>query len=103
MFLVDFKTMHEIMDSESPADLFIGGGVQQDRETLELCRGSYQWVRVPTSWVEDHPSDVKPDFTDFEITDFGQTVRLGEYEISADAILYAFDEGYRKRKDDVKI
>jgi len=38
-----------------------------------------------------------PDFAKFAVTDYGQTVRLGDYEASADAILYEFDEDYRIR------
>lgn len=105
MFLVDFETMHEIMNSENPADLFIGGGVHMDGKTMRFCRGSYQWLTVPVTWLglAWRSPDVWPDFDDFEITDYGQTVRLGEYEFAVDAILYSFDEDYRKRKDDVKI
>lgn len=105
MFLVDFQTMHEITNSDSPGDLFIGGGVHIDKKAMHFCRGSYQWLEVPITWLglSWRSPDVWPDFDDFEITDHGQTVRLGEYEFSTDAILYSFDEDYRKRKDAVKI
>ncbi len=106
MFLVDFETMHEIMKADNRADLFIGGGVHRDQETMHFCRGSYQWLKVPITWLGlawRKPQDEWPDFDDFEITDYGQTVRLGEYEFAVDAILYSFDEDYRKRKDAVKI
>ncbi len=39
----------------------------------------------------------KPDFTDFEVIDTGQTLRFGEYEAATDAILYEFDRASRQR------
>jgi DNA-binding Xre family transcriptional regulator len=38
-----------------------------------------------------------PDPADAEITDWGHTLRMGEYEAAADAILYEFDADFRKR------
>ncbi|HZU83487.1 MAG TPA: helix-turn-helix transcriptional regulator, partial [Polyangiaceae bacterium] len=39
----------------------------------------------------------RPDADDFEITDFGHTIRLGKFEAAADAILYEFDAEARRR------
>ena len=40
---------------------------------------------------------VKPDFDQFLIDDYGQTVKFGDYEASTESILYEFDADYRKR------
>ena len=38
-----------------------------------------------------------PDFTRLRLADHGRTVALGDYESSADAILYDLDPHYRRR------
>jgi hypothetical protein len=40
---------------------------------------------------------LNPDFSKVGVTDFGRTVALGDYEASADAILYETDSEYRKK------
>ena len=52
---------------------------------------------VPLSWFRQRPDGPQPDLSDVAVTDFGQTVRLGEYEAATDAILYGFDDDYRRR------
>ena len=37
-----------------------------------------------------------PDFTRLRLTDYGRTIALGDYEASADAILYELDPDYRR-------
>src|SRR5207249_10575707 len=54
-------------------------------------------LAVPFDWFKRRPGGPKPDFKNFAITDSGQTVRLGEYEAGADAILYEFDTEARRR------
>jgi hypothetical protein len=50
-------------------------------------------------WFKLRPKTPRPDFTAFAVTDFGQTIQLGEYEAAADAILYEFDEEARRMKE----
>ena len=45
---------------------------------------------------EETGNGVRPDFDALSFTDFGHTVTLGEYEASADAILYEIDADYRR-------
>lgn len=85
----------EVLKSEHPDHLFIGGYVDQDDQQVVLYRGNLEPLFVPFSWFTDYESPVTPDFRDFEITDYGQTVRLGDYEASNNAVLYEFDSAFR--------
>ncbi len=60
-------------------------------------RGDRQTVVVPFSLFEETADGVKPDFGALSFTDYGHTVALGEYEASADAILYEIDTEYRRK------
>jgi hypothetical protein len=81
---------------EEARDLFIGGSVDPVSETLTLTRGNLDTVVVPMS--KFRPSGkATPDPSDFAVEDYGHTVRLGEYEAAADAILYEVDPDFRKR------
>jgi hypothetical protein len=62
-----------------------------------LYRGSLEKLAVPFAWFRSSPGSAKPNFEDLEVTDGGQTVRLGQYEAAADAILYEFDSEARAR------
>ena len=85
------------LDAEHAADLFIGGSVDSASQTITLWRGNLEPLTVPFAAFETSGDGTKPDFDRFSVTDYGQTVRLGNYEASADAILYEFDPEYRRR------
>jgi len=76
---------------------FIGGVADAESETLALVRGNLQTIVVPFSFFEESGDGVKPDFDKLSFTDYGHTVALGEYEASADAILYETDNEYRRK------
>jgi len=87
----------EVLRAENRADLFVGGIVNQGTETITFWRGDLQSLTVPFSAFEESGDGTVPDFTSFAVVDFGQTVRLGEYEAAVDAILYEFDRAYRRK------
>jgi hypothetical protein len=60
-------------------DLFIAGTVDDKERAVVLYRGTI-------------------DPTRFGLCDYGQTVRLGAFEASAEAILYEFDPAFRRRR-----
>ncbi|MBI3200838.1 MAG: helix-turn-helix transcriptional regulator [Myxococcales bacterium] len=87
----------DVMLSDYPGDRFIGVAADREAGALVLLRGDLQPLVVPLTWfrrVEGFPA---PDPTDAEIIDWGHTLRMGEYEAAADAILYDFDAAFRKR------
>jgi len=51
---------------------------------------------VPLAWFS-RPGRARPNVEDFEITDFGQTIRFGEFEAATGAVLYEFDPQARRR------
>jgi hypothetical protein len=71
--------------------------VDREAEVLVLLRGSLKPLVIPLSWFRRRSTAPEPNADDCEITDWGHTVRLGEYEAAADAILYEFDAEYRRR------
>lgn len=77
-------------------DVFIGGAIDMEFRLLTLVRGNREFITVPLSVF--HPlGNNTPDFTRFELDDFGHSVRFGEYEAAADFILYGADAEFRKR------
>ncbi len=86
----------DVMRDERRDDLFIGGVVDREDAALVLYRGNLDRLVVPLEWFEARPK-ARPSFSAFAIIDGGQTVKLGAYEVAADAILYAFDSDARRR------
>lgn len=94
--LLDKKELVEIFATAHPEDYLIGGIVNREDDVLLLFRGNLERLLVPLEWFrrERHPT---PAFDDFEIVDSGQTLRFGDYEAAADAVLYEFDAAARRR------
>lgn len=82
----------QVLRSENRRDFIIGGKVLPDCSLL-LYRGDLDPITVPLTWFTPRPSGPAPDPTRFSVADYGQTVCLGEYQASVDAILVEFEEG----------
>jgi len=87
----------EALEAENRADLFIGGSVDHRSQTITLWRGHLEPLTVPFTAFEKSGDGTEPDFKRFSVTDCGQTIRLGNYEAAADAVLYEYDADYRRR------
>jgi len=92
----------EVLTAPNRDELFIGCAYDHAGKVVILYRGSVEPLIVPVSWFrEGHSggsrSPGRADLENLAVTDYGQTVRLGNYEIAADAILYEFDEEYRRK------
>jgi len=85
-----------VITGKDAANRFIGGAADAQSQTLALVRGDRQTVVVPFSMFEETGNGVKLDFDALSFTDYGHTVQLGEYEASADAVLYEIDADYRR-------
>lgn len=94
---LDRAELVEAIGADNRADLFIGGTVNVADEVVILYRGNLARLVVPFSWFIRPRIAERPDFSAFSVVDHGQTVRFGGFEASTDAILYAFDAGYRRR------
>jgi hypothetical protein len=81
---------------EKARDVFVGGIVDSGTGTLALVRGDLEQLAVPLSMFR--PSGTtSPNFQRFELGDYGHTLRFGEYEATADVVLWETDPEYRKR------
>jgi Helix-turn-helix domain len=87
----------EVLADERSGELFIGGYADPQSETLTLVRGDLRRLSVPVSIFLPSGTGDKPDPFRLGFTDGGNTVRLGDYEAAADAILYEADADYRSR------
>jgi len=83
--------------SKEAANLFIAGVADPQSQTLALTRGNMKTITVPWSMFEPSGTGVQPDFGRLSLTDYGHTVRLGDYEAAADAILYEADLEFRRK------
>ncbi len=90
--------MFEVLDSSNRANLFIAGAVAPSAKSLVLIRGNLDSLIVPFSLFAQRPNGPRPDFSDFEVIDSGQTIRLGRYEAASDALLYELDTEFRRHE-----
>lgn len=86
-----------VISGNDAASRFIGGAVDAETETIALVRGNRETMVLPFSFFEPAGDGVKPDFSKLSFTDYGHTVELGEYEASADGVLYETDPSYRSK------
>ena len=86
-----------VVSEQDAADRFIGGAYDQVGQTLALVRGDLSTLVVPSRHFTPSGDGTTPDFSMLALTDYGLTVALGDYEASADGILYEFDPVYRRK------
>jgi hypothetical protein len=84
------------LTGDDAANRFIGGAADFESETVVLVRGDRDVLVLPFSAFEASGNGARPDFGKLAFTDFGHTVVLGDYEASADAVLYENDAAYRR-------
>jgi DNA-binding XRE family transcriptional regulator len=85
----------EALADDRRGDLFIGGYADPHNQTLTLVRGDLRRLSVPVSIFRPSGTGEKADAFRLAFMDGGNTVRLGDYEAAADAILYEADPDYR--------
>jgi hypothetical protein len=100
--MLPLDQLAEVLSSKNRIDLFIGGIVDQQGGTITLARGDLTMLTVPLS-VFATEGPCKPDFSHFEVDDYGYTLRFGEYEASAHSVLYKIDPAYRRRANQQRI
>jgi hypothetical protein len=92
----EFEELAEILRTAHPEDYCIGAEWDAANRTLALWRGDLTVLVVPDSEFSARRG-VAPDPSRLSIEDSGQTLRMGEYEASVDAILFDRDPLYRRR------
>ena len=96
MRLLPAEELRDVLAAPEREDLIIGGFVSPCDDLVVLYRGTLEPLAVPFAWFQRRPG-AQPRFEELGVTDFGQTVTFGDWEVSADNILYAHDAAYRKR------
>lgn len=86
-----------VLAEKHPEEYFVGAGYNEDDDAIVVYRGNLRTVTVSVDQFEANPR-AEPDPADLEIVDWGQTLRLGDYQVSADAILYDRDPEFRRRQ-----
>lgn len=95
--LLPMEELAEVLSSPHRAELFIGAAAAPADAAVILYRGNLEPLVVPLGWFRKRSAGPSPNISDLTVTDFGQTIRLGDYEAATDAILYEFDVEYRRR------
>ncbi|SRR5579872_1318311 len=78
-------------------DRIIGGTVDKPSETITVWRGDLKPLVIPFNTFKATANGVRPNFDVFSVTDYGSTLKLGEYEAATDAVLYEHDPEFRRR------
>ena len=94
--LPDFGELTMVLSAPNRRDLFIGAVFDAQSSAVLLYRGTLEPLVVPSRWFANRASGAVVDPSDLRVIDHGQTVRLGRFEASSDAILYEFDIAYRR-------
>jgi hypothetical protein len=89
------EQLADVLARDDRKDLFIGGILDETSKTVTLVRGDLRPLVAPLS-IFRPAGPCSPDFRHFELDDFGYTVRFGQYEASAHAVLFEMDPTYRR-------
>ena len=87
----------EVLMAPRRDDLFLGGFIDDASHTVTLWRGNLDSITLPFSAFPPSGDGTAPDFSQFAVTDCGQTIQFGDYEASTDSILYENDSDYRRK------
>lgn len=87
VFFSSVEIQNLIVNSPDCHKLAVSAWHSSGDETVTLHLGNWDLVILPCSLFETSGDGITPDFNDVEITDWGQTLRLGEYEASVEALI----------------
>jgi hypothetical protein len=91
------EELDEVLRVSNREDRFIGGVADEHSKTLTLWRGNLSPVVVPFEAFPPTGNGIRPEFDKFSVIDYGRTLRFGEYESAADAVLFEFAPDFRRR------
>ncbi len=87
----------ETLATDHREDYMLSGVYAAEDEMVLLYRGDLRPITISLQWFQNNPV-ARPDPEDLEIVDYGQGLRLGEFEVGTRTILYEFDANYRRRQ-----
>lgn len=91
------EELDEVLKSPDREDRFIGGVVDEDSMTVILWRGNFDPIAVPFKAFPATANGIRPNFDKFSVIDYGQSLRFGNYESDAEAVLYEYASDFRRR------
>ena len=93
------RELREALEADNRADLLVAASYAPDAGVVTLYRGTLAPLVVPADWFRSvgEATGTAPDLSALAPADHGQTLRLGDAEVSADAVLYEFDADYRRQ------
>ena len=94
--LLPFEEFAEVLASPNRQNLLIGGTADSQSETLTFWRGDGSSFIVSFKAFRPSAAGLAPNFKALAISDYGQTIKLGDYEASAEAVLFENDPEYRR-------
>jgi DNA-binding Xre family transcriptional regulator len=97
------EELKAVLKSPDRRDRFVGGMVDKEAEIVTLWRGDLTSLVVPFSAFTPTANDIRPDWDQFTVTDYGHTLRFGHYEAAADAVLYEYAPEFRRRLKKARI
>lgn len=77
----------EVLKEDNPDNYIVGVRVPQRKNGVTIWLGTGRKVLVPFSFFTTNGIGTTPDFDDIEPTDWGQALRLGDYEVAVTTIL----------------
>ena len=95
--------LEEALRSDERDELAIGVTIDAATDAVVVHRGSLDRLVVPSEWFRGLARDREGVAGRFDLeaarpTDYGQTLRFGEFEVAVAAVLYAFDADVRRRQ-----
>jgi hypothetical protein len=103
MSMLPLDQLPEVLIAPNSQDLFIAVTADPDKKAVLLYRGNMEPLVIPLDWFVNGTKSPTANQRKFALDDYGQTVRFGEFEAAADAILYEFDRDFRRRARQVEI
>ena len=93
---VPVEEVVEILGDEHPEDFCIAAQWMEDARSVALWRGDFSMLVVPIAWFRREGAP-EPDPLRLSVEDYGQGIRMGEFEAAFDAVLYEKDAAARRR------
>jgi hypothetical protein len=90
------QELEEVLGAPDRSERFVGGVVDPESGTITLWRGDLRQLIVPVEAFPKTGNDIRPNFDEFSVIDYGSTLKFGDYEAAADAVLYEYDSDFRR-------
>lgn len=91
------EELKSVLIAPDRSDRVVGGTVDEPSKTITLWRGDLKPLIVPFDAFSPTAKGIVPRFNLFSVTDYGNTLKFGDYEAAADAVLYEYDPEFRRR------